>query len=298
MANLLPPSYKDLVRSWMAEDCPNIDIGGYVVGDKVEIAYLYCKADGCLAGVPFAQTVFDEMGLDVTWNFDEGTFIDASAAGGKVVCAVVRGKCKDILHAERTALNILSRASGVATASHKAVQIATNNKWHGCVAGTRKTTPGFRSVEKYALLVGGAATHRQDLSQMVMLKDNHIWSAGSITLAVHKARSMAGFSMKIEVECQSVIEAIEAAVAGADIVMLDNFTPETIHAAAAEVKVACPHVLIEASGGISESTMHLFMGPHIDVISRGGLTHGYYCIDFSLKIIPGGEVDSCCIKKG
>lgn len=284
LSALLPPGFRQQVLAWMAEDCPNIDIGGYVVGDKEEVAHLLCKADCCLAGVPFAQVVFDELGLSVTWKMAEGSTIAAS--GGRVVCAEVRGKCKDILHAERTALNILSRASGVATAAQRAVQIAKSANWHGYVAGTRKTTPGFRSVEKYALLVGGAATHRQDLSQMVMLKDNHIWSAGSITAAVHKARAVAGFSMKIEVECQSVAEAIEAARAGADIVMLDNFTADTIHAAAAEVKAACPHVLLEASGGISEEAMPSYMGPHIDVISRGGLTHGYDCIDFSLKVIP------------
>jgi nicotinate-nucleotide pyrophosphorylase (carboxylating) len=271
-------------REWLAEDVPNIDIGGFVVGEKVETAHLLCKGDGCLAGVPFAQAVFDELGLEVEWKFAEGTYIDTGSGKNKVICAVVRGKCKDILLSERTALNIISRASGVATASRHAMDIARRENWHGAVAGTRKTTPGFRCVEKYALLVGGAATHRQDLSQMVMLKDNHIWSAGSITAAVRKARSAAGFSMKIEVECQSVKEAVEAATAGADVVMLDNFTPETIHAAAAEIKLQCPNVTLEASGGISETSMHLYMGPHIDVISRGGLTHGYPCIDFSLKV--------------
>ena len=104
--------------------------------------------------------------------------------------------------------------------------------WAGHVAGTRKTTPGFRIVEKYALLVGGAATHRLDLSQMVMLKDNHVWQAGSITKAVQTAKSAAGFSAKIEVEARDLEEALEAAKAGADIVMLDNFTPSSLKAAA------------------------------------------------------------------
>lgn len=275
------------MRGWIREDCPSIDIGGFVVGDKAETAHLLCKQPGYLAGVPFAQAVFDELGLSAVWNFEEGAFIDTSfSSSGKVVVCVVTGKCKDILHAERTALNILSRASGIASACRKAAAIAEEKQWHGHVAGTRKTTPGFRTVEKYALIVGGCATHRQDLSQMVMLKDNHIWSAGSITGAVGKAKIAAGFSIKIEVECQSVEEACEAAAAGADIVMLDNFTAEGIHAAAAAVKAAHPNVLIEASGGISEATMHLYMGPHIDVISRGSLTQGYSCLDFSLKVIP------------
>merc|ERR1712238_204471 len=111
----------------------------------------------------------------------------------------------------------------------------------GYVAGTRKTTPGFAIVEKYGLLVGGAATHRLDLSQMVMLKDNHIWAAGSITDAVQLARKAAGFSQKIEVECQSLEEATEAAAAGADIVMLDNFEPDKLREDAKSFKKNYPH---------------------------------------------------------
>lgn len=113
--------------------------------------------------------------------------------------AVVTGRCCDLLKAERVALNVLSRASGVATIARRVRKIALGIAWQGEVAGTRKTTPGFRLVEKYALLVGGISMHRNDLSGMVMLKDNHIWSTGSITTAVKKARLAAGFSTKIEV---------------------------------------------------------------------------------------------------
>lgn len=120
--------------------------------------------------------------------------------------------------------------------------------WSGRVAGTRKTTPGFRLVEKYALMVGGAAPHRHDLSQMIMLKDNHINVTGSITNAVQKAKGAAGFSVKVEVECQNKEEAREAAQAGADIVMLDNYTPERIAEDSALLKEQFPHLLVEASG--------------------------------------------------
>lgn len=113
--------------------------------------------------------------------------------------ATVRGRSCDLLKAERVALNVLSRASGVATISRRASQIAAAKGWAGEIAGTRKTTPGFRLVEKYSMLVGGISMHRNDLSSMVMLKDNHIWSTGSITNAVKKARLAAGFSTKIEV---------------------------------------------------------------------------------------------------
>ena len=139
--HLLPPQYKSEVAKWVSEDCPNIDIGGFVVGEKFEEAHLYCKESAILAGVPFAQAVFDYLGLQTTWLFEEGAFIDSSK--GRVVVAVVKGKCREILLAERTALNILSRASGVATLAKESVDIAKATKWHGWVAGTRKTTPGI-----------------------------------------------------------------------------------------------------------------------------------------------------------
>ncbi|KAJ1876736.1 nicotinate-nucleotide diphosphorylase (carboxylating), partial [Kickxella alabastrina] len=146
----------------------------------------------------------------------------------------------------------------------------------GVVAGTRKTTPGFRLVEKYGMMVGGADTHRMDLSTMVMLKDNHVWSTGSITKAVEAARGVAGFSIKIEVECQSIEEAFEAIDAGADVVMLDNFVPDDIRLAVVEVKTrgvaVGRQVLVEASGGITEETAHLYMLPGIDIISFGTMT--------------------------
>ena len=215
---LLKTNVQEEVRQWLSSDCPSTDIGGFVVGEKEEVAYLFMKSTGVLAGVPYAQMVFEEMGLEVKWQREEGEFIEGSSSN-KVVIAEVSGKCRNILLAERTALNIMSRASGVATKTREGVKIAKENNWSGHIAGTRKTTPGFKSVEKYALLVGGGSTHRQDLSQMVMLKDNHIASAGSITSAVQLAKSAAGFSMKIEVETSTIEDAKEAAAAGADIVM-------------------------------------------------------------------------------
>jgi nicotinate-nucleotide pyrophosphorylase (carboxylating) len=199
-ANLFPPAIQNEITRWIKDDCPTTDIGGFVVGEKNEKALLFCKSSGVLAGIPYAQAILDHFSLQAEWLYEEGQYIDVSTAPErKVVVARVEGKCRYILLAERTLLNTISRASGVATRAKKSVDIAKSNCWHGWIAGTRKTTPGFRNVEKYALLVGGAATHRQDLSQMVMLKDNHIWSAGSITNAVRKAREAAGFSMKIEV---------------------------------------------------------------------------------------------------
>jgi nicotinate-nucleotide pyrophosphorylase (carboxylating) len=126
--------------------------------------------------------------------------------------------------------------------------IANDHNWSGSVAGTRKITPGFRLVEKYALIVGGVSPHRHDLSQMIMLKDNHINVTGSITNAVLKAKGAAGFSVKIEVECQNKEEAVEAALAGADIVMLDNYSPERMIEDSVSLKQQFTHLVVEASG--------------------------------------------------
>eukprot|EP01115_Flamella_aegyptia_P003025 TRINITY_DN14778_c0_g1_i1.p1 TRINITY_DN14778_c0_g1~~TRINITY_DN14778_c0_g1_i1.p1 ORF type:complete len:182 (+),score=47.19 TRINITY_DN14778_c0_g1_i1:387-932(+) len=179
---------------------------------------------------------------------------------------------------------MLARCSGIATLSRQASELAKKHNFQGKVAGTRKTTPGFRIVEKYGILVGGCDTHRMDLSSMIMLKDNHVWSTGSITNAVKKAKSVGGFSMKVEVECQSVKEAEEAILAGADVVMLDNLQPEKLKESAKELKTKYPHVLIEASGGVTITTLPEYFSEHVDVISMGNLTQGVPHIDFSLKI--------------
>ena len=176
---LHPTLVEDNARSWLREDTPSFDYGGIVVGDQEETAVLLCKSPGVLAGVPFFNEIFRQLQCNVQWHFTEGTTL-------KPICevATVTGKARNILLGERTALNCLTRCSGVATVSNKYADIALENKWHGEVAGTRKTTPGFRLAEKYALLVGGVSTHRYDLSSMIMLKDNHIWSAGSIKQVV------------------------------------------------------------------------------------------------------------------
>ena len=180
----------------------------------------------------------------------------------------------------------MARCSGIATEAKQSVDITKEHGWHhGMIAGTRKTTPGFRLVEKYGLLVGGADTHRYDLSQMVMLKDNHIWSCGSITNAVRKAKGVAGFSTKIEVECRNFEEGIEAATAGADIIMLDNYSPTELKLDAEKIKKHFPAIIIEASGGITNETIADYFSPFVDIISRGSLTQGYGFVDFSLKIL-------------
>jgi nicotinate-nucleotide pyrophosphorylase (carboxylating) len=275
-------------RAWLAEDlpCGAFDVGGLVVGAGAAEAVLLSKSAGVLAGVPWFDAIFAELGCSVTWLLPEGAALPAS--GCRV--ALVRGPAAALLRGERTALNALSRASGCAAAAAAAVAAARAAGWAGAVAGTRKTTPGLRALEKYALLVGGAATHRMDLGQMVMLKDNHLWAAGGIAAAVRAARAAAGFAVKIEVECAGVADACEAAAAGADVVMLDNLAPAALAAAAAAVKAVHPAVTIEGSGGITAATIGAYAaaaGAAVDVFSIGGLTHGYAVPDFSLKILRG-----------
>lgn len=285
---LPPPQLHSIVSAWLQDDIPShFDVGGYVVGSEIQKAELWMKSSGVLAGIPFFEAVFAACGeCSIEWEDSaiEGKNFDVQS--GKIKLATVTGPVSHLLRGERTALNSMSRCSGVATLSNQCVQIAKSQKWHGEVAGTRKTTPGFRLVEKYGLLVGGASTHRLDLSQMVMLKDNHVWSCGgSIEGAVKKARGVSGFSQKIEVECQSLEEALTAAEAGADVVMLDNFTPTKLKEDAKVFKEKYPHVTVEASGGITIETMAEYFSEHVDVISQGKLTQGYDCVDFSLKIV-------------
>ena len=157
ISHILPPtSLQNLAKQWLAEDIPSFDIAACVVGDKPEECVLLCKSPGILCGVPFFDAVFQELNCMVTWLVEEGTHIENTPSR----IAVVKGPASRILQGERTALNCIARASGVATYARELKKIKDDNKWEGEVAGTRKTTPGFRLVEKYALLVGGISTHR------------------------------------------------------------------------------------------------------------------------------------------
>ncbi|GAA96662.1 uncharacterized protein L969DRAFT_97018 [Mixia osmundae IAM 14324] len=293
LAHLLPPSWRAIITSWLAEDTPSFDYGGFVVGESEEEAILYGKSEGMLAGRPFFDEVFAQLGCTVQWRLDEGTYFKPQ---GKVEVARVRGKARHILLGERVALNTLARCSGIATKSFRLADQAKRAGWKGIIAGTRKTTPGFRLVEKYGMIVGGIDAHRYDLSSMVMLKDNHIWSKGSIPDAIAAARSVCGFSLRIDVECTSEQEAIQAIEAGADVIMLDNFTPDQLKTSSHKLKEQYsarhadgPHTrefLIEMSGGITEDNLSSHLLPHVDIISTSSVHQSVSHVDFSLKIVP------------
>ena len=156
----------------------------------------------------------------------------------------------------------------------------------GTFAGTRKTTPGFRLVEKYGLVIGGVGTHRFDLSHMIMIKDNHIAiSGGSVFTAMAAVRSISDFATKIEVECGNLEEALTAAKCGADVVMLDNFEGQTLEEVAKQVKSKYSGVLIEASGGITINNVLQYAKPSVDIISLSSLVQGYSTVDYSMKVL-------------
>ena len=302
--DLLPATLSPLIQSWLREDTPSLDYGGFVVGSSVATAKLLGKSPGVVAGIPFFNEVFRQLDCTVEWHVREGQEIEPISE-----CATVTGEIRKVLLGERVALNCLARCSGIATQTARMTRLLTEAGFRGVLAGTRKTTPGFRLVEKYGILVGGADGHRYDLSSMVMLKDNHIWScadatglstsakkskvditAEAIMTAVKTAKSAAGFSLKVEVECQSFGEAKTAIEAGADVVMLDNFAPLEMRSAARRLKeeVKGPGggtFLIEVSGGLTEDNVREFMCKELDIISTSSIHQGVKHVDFSLKVV-------------
>ncbi|KAH7914433.1 Quinolinate phosphoribosyl transferase [Hygrophoropsis aurantiaca] len=282
--HLLPPSWKTQVTAWLAEDTPSFDYGGYVVGEAEREAFLWGKGKqvAVLAGRPFFTEVFAQLGCTVEWHMKEGDVFEPIKH-----VATVRGKARHLLLGERVALNMLARCSGIATKSKRIKDLAESYGYKGIIAGTRKTTPGFRLVEKYGMIVGGIDPHRHDLSSMIMLKDNHIWSSGSITSAIQQARAVGGFSLLLDVEVGSEGEADEAIDAGADIIMLDNIEGEHLVNVARKLKekwAGKRKFLFETSGNITETNLQERAINEIDILSTSVVHQSVPHIDFSLKI--------------
>ncbi|KAI8273735.1 Nicotinate-nucleotide pyrophosphorylase [Colletotrichum sp. SAR11_240] len=291
LEHLLPPSWKTLVTAWLAEDTPSFDYGGFVVGSAPRTATLWGKSGGIVAGRPFVDEIFRQCDCAVEWHVKEGSHIELRGHGGapkgKMAVATVTGPTRGLLLGERVALNTLARCSGVASMTRGMLVNLRAAGYRGVLAGTRKTTPGFRLVEKYGMMVGGADAHRHDLSSMIMLKDNHVWSKGSITNAVRAAKSVGGFSLKVEVEVQSEAEADEAIEAGADVVMLDNFTGEGVKVAARSLKerwAGKRHFLVEVSGGLTLENVENYVCNDVDIVSTSAIHQGVPHVDFSLKV--------------
>lgn len=236
---------------------------------------LICKEDGVLAGIPVFMRVFEL--LDSKVSFDFSVEDGASVKKGQILGSVI-GSVETLLTGERVALNYLQRMSGIATYTRKMVDALGDDRTK--IVDTRKTTPLMRPFEKYAVCIGGGENHRYNLSDGVLLKDNHIGMAGSVTAAVTQARRYAPFVRKIEVEVETMEMVQEAVDARADIIMLDNMTIEEIREAIAYIN---GRAMVELSGNISMNNIHEYHGLGADVISSGALTHSAPVLDFSLK---------------
>ncbi len=240
-------------------------------------AVIVAKENMALCGLPTAREVFHAVDASVQFTplKNEG---DAVKKGERVVELV--GPVISILKAERTALNFMQRLSGIASSARTCAEIG--KKYGVMVVDTRKTQPGMRRLDKYAVRVGGARNHRITLADSVMIKDNHIAAAGSIGRAVEKIKSVIGHTPKIEVETTNLDEVKEALKAGADIIMLDNMTPSEILRCKAEI---AGRAVIEVSGGVTPANLEEFCKTGVDVISMGALTHSVPAKDLSLKIV-------------
>ena len=240
--------------------------------------FIAAKQDLVLCGVEVAARVCARVdpALKTTIRARDGERVKP----GRAVLEV-SGPTISLLIAERTALNFLQRLSGIATQARRYADAVAGTGVR--IVDTRKTTPGWRALEKYAVRTGGCVNHRSSLGELVLIKDNHIAAAGSLTKAVKLCRAAAPHGAKIEVEAGTLAEVREAVAARADIVLLDNMTPAEVRAA---VQAIAGRALVEVSGGVKFDTLRDYALPGVDVISIGALTHSAIAVDLSLTVLP------------
>lgn len=245
---------------------------------------LFTKEEGIIAGLPVVERVFTRVdpAISCVCKVTEGARVQAGA-----VLAEISGRARGILMGERAALNFIRHLSGIATRTAR--MVAQIQGFRVQVVDTRKTTPGLRALEKYAVRVGGGRNHRLGLYDGVLIKDNHISVAGGIREAVMLARRNAPYGLKIEVETETLAQVEEALGAGVDIIMLDNMPLEMMREA---VRLVSGRALVEASGGITEDNITAVAATGVDLISVGALTHSVKALDISLDIIESGVKES------
>jgi nicotinate-nucleotide pyrophosphorylase (carboxylating) len=241
-------------------------------------AEIVAKEPLVLAGLTVARTVFRR--LDPTLNFETPCQEGDRVSSGTCLLKI-SGPLRPLLTGERTALNFLQRLSGIATHVRRFVDALPAGGIR--LVDTRKTTPGWRALEKYAVRIGGAANHRMSLSDGILIKDNHVAICGGIQPALEKARRSAPHTLKLEIEVETPDQAEEAADAGADIIMLDNMEGATIEEA---VRRIGGRALVEISGGVNRGTIANLAAQGVDIVSVGALTHSAVAVDISMKIIP------------
>jgi nicotinate-nucleotide pyrophosphorylase (carboxylating) len=275
---------EDTVRSFLAEDIGYGDITTIALIDSTQKAEgrVVCKENAVVAGIEEALVLLELAGCQGTAGARDGYRVKA---GTMILSA--RGPARALLAVERTLLNMLAHMSGVATATADLVSIAKKqSRGKVRIACTRKTLPGLRYFEKRAVELGGGDTHRLRLDDAVLIKDNHLELAGSVGACVRKAKERVSFTKKVEVEVTTADQAVEAAQAGADIVLLDNMTPKEVVSCLTLLmrKGLRDRVLVEASGGIRKENLASYAKTGVDVISVGAITHSAPAIDLSLDI--------------
>lgn len=276
---LYPLMYEPIIRRALEED---LGLAGDLTSDVVvprsawATAKFVARKPGRVAGLHVALSAFRMLDPEVGIAIDND---DGSDVAASTTLATVTGPARPILTAERTALNILSRMSGIATATRRAVEQTAGCKAR--VVCTRKTTPGLRTLEKYAVRVGGGVNHRFGLDDGVMIKDNHIVAAGGIAAAVGRARARLGHMVKIEVEVDTLDQLDELLAVGADAVLLDNMTPDQLQNAVGRI---AGRMIAEASGGITLDNLRAVAESGVDIISLGWLTHSAPILDIGLDL--------------
>lgn len=268
----------DIIKTALLEDISYVDVTtDYLIpADQMGEGRLMAKADGVVCGLEVAARVFEllDSSTEIEYLKKDG---DKVKYGDDIM--LLHGKTSVLLKGERTALNLIQHMSGIATAADKYARIVEGT--NATIADTRKTLPGLRPLQKYAVMCTDARNHRYNLSDAAMLKDNHIDAAGGITPAITKLRSKLGHMTKIEVETRDLDELREALAAGADIIMLDNMSPGLMKEA---VSITNGRALLEASGGITDETLRAVAESGVDIISVGALTHSVKAFDISMYI--------------
>jgi nicotinate-nucleotide pyrophosphorylase (carboxylating) len=269
------------IALWLDEDIGNGDVTTMttIPAEQRSKAIIHVKEPGIVAGLPVAAEVFRMV--DAELHFESKVEEGCEVQRGTVL-AEVGGSTRSILLGERLALNLLQRLSGIATRTRQYADAVAGLPVR--LVDTRKTTPGHRMLEKYAVRVGGGHNHRFGLYDAVMIKDNHIKGAGGLKRAIAQSRSHIPHTMKIEVEVESFEQLEEALVAGADIIMLDNMPPDRMRPAVARIREQAPHVVIEASGSVTLETIRAIAEAGVDVISVGRLTYSVQALDISLDL--------------
>lgn len=268
----------DIIKNALAEDINYIDVTtDYLVDDdKISTARYVAKADGIVCGTEVALRVFKLLDEDVKTEtyFKDGDKVKKGDIIARITC-----KTRALLKGERTALNLIQHMSGIATATNECVELVNGTK--ASIADTRKTLPGLRVIQKYAVTVGGGKNHRYNLSDCAMLKDTHLDAYGSMTGAVNALREKMGHTVKIEVEVGNLEQLNEALDLGVEIIMLDNMSCEDM---AKAVEITNGRAKLEASGNVTAETIRAIAETGVDIISLGAITHSVKAFDISMKI--------------